>query len=54
MGEGATFREQKKTRVSCEECGTAMEVFSLSHQTDRAHEIFMTQTQGVDFGRGVP
>ena len=44
MEEGATFREQKKIRVSYEECGTAMTVSSLRHHMGRAHRIVMPQT----------
>ena len=53
-GEEATFREQKKTRVSCEECRIEMTALSLRDHMERSHGIVMLQTQEVDVGGGVP
>ena len=41
-GEGDTFEGQKKTRVSCEECGTAMTALSLRHNMEISHGIVIT------------
>ena len=54
MGEGATFWDHKKIRVSCKEYGEAMSAPSLSHHMDIAHWIVLTQTQGVYVGGGGP
>ena len=53
-GEGDTFREQKKTSVSCKDCVTAMSELLFLHQMERSHRIVMLQTQEVDVGGGVP
>ena len=53
-GEGGTFREQKKTRVSCEECGTAIKALLLRHCMDIFYGIVISYTQGLDIGGVVP
>ena len=44
------FRERKKSRVTCEECGMAMTEFSLCHHMKRAHEIVLPHN--LKGGRG--
>ena len=53
-GEGVTFYEHKKTRVSCEDYGGAMVASPLLHHMDRTHGIVLPQTRGVDVGIGGP
>ena len=52
MVEGATFRERKRTRLSCAECGEGMLVSSLRHHMERSHSIVLAQTKGVDVRGG--
>ena len=52
MGEGATFWERNRTRVSCAECGGKMAESSLRYHMKISHGIVLTQTIGVDFGGG--
>ena len=52
-GEGPKFRERKKTRVSCEECGETMHASSLQHHTERANGIVLPQMRGVEVGGGI-
>ena len=49
-GEGATFRERKRTRSSCSECGATMLASSKRHHMDQSHGVSPTQTRGVDVG----
>ena len=49
-GEGPTFRERNKTRLSCEECVETMAASSLRHHIDRAHVRVLPQVRGVDVG----
>ena len=51
-GEVPTFRERKKTRVSCDECGETMAASSLRHHMERAHGILFLQVRGVGVGGG--
>ena len=51
-GEGPTFPERKKTRVSCEVCGETMADSSLRHHTHRENGIVLPQVRGVDVGGG--
>ena len=53
-GEGATFRERKRTGVICAECGGTMPASSLRHHMERSHVIVMPQNRGVDVGGGGP
>ena len=53
-GEGDTFRERKKTRVSCKECVTTMAELLLLHHMERSNGIVIPHNRGVEFGRGVP
>ena len=46
------FPDQKKTRVSCKECGGAMATPSLRHHMERPHGIVLPQTGGADVSRG--
>ena len=43
-GEGLMFKEQKKTRVSCEECGMAMSALLVHQHIEISHGIVMTHT----------
>ena len=52
-GEGPTFRERKRTRVSCEVWGGTMAASSLQHHIARQHGRVFPQVRGVDFGVGV-
>ena len=40
-GEVSTFRQWKKTRVSCKECGEAMELYSIHQHLKRTHGIVL-------------
>ena len=51
-GEGTTFWERKRTRVSCRECGTTMAASSLRNHMERTHGRSLAQTQEVDTGVG--
>ena len=51
-GEGPTFWERKRTRVSCEECGETMAASSLRHHMERAHGRVLLKVRGVGVGRG--
>ena len=46
-GEGPTFRERNRTRVSCKECGEIMAAYSLRHHMDIAHGRVLPQVRGV-------
>ena len=48
MGEGATFWERNKTRVSYKEYVGVMAAPSLRHHMERTHGIVLPQTRGVD------
>ena len=47
-GEGATFREQKKTRVSYNKCGVTVAVSYLKTHMAQIHAICIPQKRGVD------
>ena len=51
-GEGPTFREMKRTRLRCDECGETISASSLQHHMYRAHGRLLPQVRGVDVGRG--
>ena len=52
-GEGLTFWDRKKTRVSCEECGGAMATSSLRHHIERSHFIVLPSIIALDLrGKG--
>ena len=53
-GEGDTFREGKRTRVSCAECGGTMSASYLRHHMKRSHRIFLPQNKWIDSGGGGP
>ena len=53
-GEGETFRERKKERVSCDTCGVAVVAFYLKAHIARCHGICVPQTRGVDEVGGGP
>ena len=46
-GEGATFREQKKTRVSYNKCGVTVAVSYLKTHMAQIHAICVLQKRGV-------
>ena len=46
-GGGATFRERKKTRVSCTMCGVAVVSSYLKARIARSHGIWVPHTRGV-------
>ena len=48
MGEGATFRERKRFRVSCTECGVRVKQSYLKQHMESLHGICAPQTRGVD------
>ena len=55
MGEGATLRDRKRTRVSCEECEAMAAESLIRHHMERTHRKVTTQNHGVDVrggGRG--
>ena len=52
MGEGATFRERKKTQVSCTKCGVTVATSYLKTYTEITHDICVPQTRGVEEVRG--
>ena len=52
-GEGPTFLEIKRTRVSCKECRGAMTESSLRYHIERLHGIVLSHIREVEFrGRG--
>ena len=51
-GEGTTFQERKRTRVSCEVCGRTMSASSLRCCKERKHGRVLPQVRGLDVGRG--
>ena len=51
-GEGFTFRERKRNRVSGTECGGKFSVSSLHHHMERFHGRVLPPTRGVDVGGG--
>ena len=53
-GEGPIFRERKRTRVNCEECGGEMAASFLRHNMKRSHGIAMMPVRRVDVGGGGP
>ena len=52
-GEGPTFRERNKTRVSCNYCGETMAASSLRQHMERAYGRVLPQVRGVDIWGGV-
>ena len=52
MGEGGTFWEQNKNRVNCVECGGEMAMSLIGHHMERTHNIVLSQTWGLDIGKG--
>ena len=46
------FRDMKKTRVSCKECGTVMAAYSLCLHMEQSHRMVMPRTHGVDVDGG--
>ena len=48
MGEGATFRERKRFRVSCTECGVKAKQSYLKQHMESLHGICVPQMRGVD------
>ena len=44
------FRERKKSRVTCEECGMAMTALLLCHHMERTHKIVLPHN--LKGGRG--
>ena len=53
-GEGETFRERNKTRVSCTACGVTVVAYCLNPHMARSHGICVHQTRGVDGVGGGP
>ena len=53
-GEGATFRERKKKRASCTECGVPVATSYLKTHMARIHVICAPQKRGVDEVVGGP
>ena len=51
-GEGPTFQERKRSRVSCDDCGGKMADYSLQHHLDRSHGLVLPQVRGVYIGGG--
>ena len=47
-GEGATFWERKKTRVSCTECRAMVAASYLKTHMAQIHGLYVSQTRGVD------
>ena len=54
MEEEATFRERKRMRVICIECGMTVETSSLKHHMSRLHGIYLPQIRVVIEGGGGP
>ena len=53
-GEEETFREWKKTRVSCTVCGVTVSASYFKTHMTKNHGICVPQTRGVDEERGGP
>ena len=51
-GEGPTFQERIRTRISCEVCGGTMAASSRIQHMEIAHGIVLLQVRGVDVGGG--
>ena len=47
-GEGSMFREGKRIRLSCTECGMNVAALSLKKHMARLHGICVPQTRGVN------
>ena len=47
MEEEETFRERKRMRVICIECGMTVETSSLKHHMSRLHGIYLPQIRVV-------
>ena len=54
MGEGATFREKKRIKVSCTKCGVTVAASYLERHMAWLHGICFPQTRGVNKLGGVP
>ena len=52
MGDEATFIEQKKNRVTCEECRTTKSELFIHKHIKSDQGIVIPQTQGVVIDRG--
>ena len=53
-GEGVTFGERKRTRVSCEELRGEMMASSLFHHMERTRGIVLSNNRGLEAGVGGP
>ena len=53
-GEGATFHDRRRTRVSCSACGAAVAASSLRHHMEISDGVIPQQTRVLDVGMGVP
>ena len=51
-GEGPTFWQRKRTRVSCEECGETKAASTLQHHMEISHGIVLPQVRRVDVRGG--
>ena len=52
--EAVTFRERKKNRGSCAECGDYVAASSFRYHMERSKGISLPQTRGVNMGGGGP
>ena len=53
-GDEATFRERKKTRMSCTVCCVTVVAYYLKTHMARSYDICAPQTRGVDEVGGGP
>ena len=51
-GEGPTFRESKRTRILCEECGETMSAYFMRHHMERENGIVLSQVRVLEFRLG--
>ena len=51
---GSTFKDRKKTEVSCTECGVTVAVSYFKSRMARSHGICVPQTRGVNEVVGGP
>ena len=51
-GEGETFKERKRSRVICTECGGTMAASSLRHHMEISHGIVLHHTRGMNVRGG--
>ena len=54
MGEGVTFREWKKSKVSCATCGVTVAASYIKAHMARSCGIYVPHMRGVDEVGGVP